>query len=596
MRCRSWLRVTTILAMAMAAIWMGCSEDEPVEVDQRPPQVSLVNPDVGQGLNISPVEVVDSIVIVVDAEDPSGIEKVEFWITFHDETSSRKLGESTTPFEPNPNAGQPGSGLYKYTWSVSGITTGSTGFLWAMAYDRLGNAGRATNPASIRVISSNVIGPPIADFTVTFEGTGTVADVFFFDPTLTTDPIDELDRIKVRWDFNYEPPQPPTWDIDTTDARAGDVVEHQFAQPGTYTIALQAFNTYWNGPSNIATRDWTVLPEFGTPRPQGPVVMIPKGTYPVGVPSVDGRRNPNPYSENEIVYRDSIIPGTTNTIRVPAKLFITLSTNLFIDQYEVTNDLYVKFLNKYRVEGKIAYESNTNSITLVETGAELITLASDLTRIFYVDEEVGFSVEASERNFPVTGVTWQGAKSYCSEYGLRLPTEYEWEIAARLGRQIATTETGYLYPWTPDTEINGAYGNYRDSGDPYEASSNLRAENPVASYSDIDSLMGTWAHENAVGPVGTYDQAGNVAEWVDDWYVPGVYRTLRAKYDAQGRWPVDPQSPKQSESLTGTRVIRGGSFFDSAAFLRVTRREARDPLVGSATIGFRGVYTEFNPE
>jgi formylglycine-generating enzyme required for sulfatase activity len=325
--------------------------------------------------------------------------------------------------------------------------------------------------------------------------------------------------------------------------------------------------------------------------------MIPRGTYPIGVPSVDGRRNPNPYSENEIVYRDSIIPGTGNTLRVPAKLFVTISANLYIDQYEVTNALYVKFLNTMLDSARVAYDLTTNVITLVETGATLITLDSDLTRIFYVDEEVGFSVESTERNFPVTGVTWQGAKSYCARYGMRLPTEYEWEIAARLTREFTTAESGYLYPWTPDTQINGAYANFRDSGDPFESSNNLRAETPVASYSDIDSLMASWPHENAVGPVGTYDQAGNVSEWVDDWYVKEIYTTLRAKYDVTGRWPVDPQTPKESESSTtpATRVIRGGSFFDSADFIRVTLREAGDPLVGSATVGFRGVYTEFNP-
>lgn len=592
MRCRSWLRLTTILAMAATAVWMGCSEDDPVEVDQLPPRVSMVNPDVGKGLNISPVEVVDSVTIIAEAQDESGIERVEFWITFHDETSSRKLGESTAPFDPGSSTGTPGSGLHKYTWSVSGITTGSTGVLWAAAYDRLGNVGRATNPASIRVISSNVIGPPIADFTVTFAGNGTVADVFTFDPRLTTDPIDELNRVRVRWDFDYDPAVGPEWDIDTTDARASDPVEHQYSQPATYTIALQAFNTYWNGPSDIVTRDLTVLPEFGEPNPQGPVVMIPKGTYPIGVTGAD----PTKYSLNEMVYRDSVdVVG--GHYAVPAMLNVTISTNLYIDQYEVTNDLYVKFLNRYRSQEKITYDPNSNEITLVETGALLITLDSDLTRIFFVDEEVGFSVENAQRNFPVTGVTWQGAKTYCSEYGLRLPTEYEWEIAARLTRVINTADAGYVYPWTPDTQINGAYANYRNSGDPYESANNLRAETPVASYSDIDSLQGGWLHENAVGPVGTYDQAGNVAEWVDDWYVDVIYSRLRARYDATGRWPVDPQSPKESESTTtpATRVLRGGSFFDSAAFVRVTRREARDPLRGSATIGFRGIYTEFNP-
>jgi formylglycine-generating enzyme required for sulfatase activity len=577
MRCRSWLRWTTTLAVAATAFWVGCSEEEPVDVDQTPPTVVFVNPDVGHGLKIAPIVIRDSVTVAVDAQDASGIERVEFWVTLHADTTSRKLGESTTPSAPGP--GQSGSGLYKYFWSTTALPSGSTGSLWAAAYDNLGNLGRTGQPVSIQILGATNP-PPNPDFTIS-PNSGKVTVEFEFDPRLTTDEQEkDLSKIKVRWAFDYDP-QNPVWDVDTTDikADAGELQHNTYSTPKTYTIALQAWNRYCAQGSEIVTRDLTVIPEFGEPRPQQPTVQIPAGTYPIGV-TVKPGGNSGLYGENELVSND---------------LQVILSTKLFIDMYEVTNAHYVHYLDSVLTVGDIQFDPTSEAVALTSTGELLITLDPDLTRIIYVDEESGFDVDPPSLNLPVTGVTWLGAKSYCSAYGLRLPTEYEWEIAARAGRIATTLDNGVVYPWTPDNQITGAYANFRDSGDPYEDRNNLRAETPVASYSNIDELMGSWPHENAVGPFGTYDQAGNVAEWVDDWYVPGIYNTMRAKYETTGRWPTDPQSPKEAESPTHTRVIRGGSFFETAPFLRVTRREARDPLVGSATVGFRAIYTEFIP-
>jgi len=578
MRCTSWLRWTAVLAVAATALWAGCTEDEPVTVDQTPPVVAFVNPNVGQGLNISPTSIPDTVTIVVEAQDANGIERVQFWVTLHAETTSRLLGESTTPITPGEGAGQSGSSLYKYFWDASAMPNGTTGALWSVAYDKLGNVGRTEKPIAVRIISREDVGPPDPDFTITPSSAGKVSTVFVFDPTYTTDPLDPPNRIRVRWDFDYTPGS-PSWDIDTTDARASDLQEYQFSQARTYTIALQAFNTYYPGASEIATRDLTVLPEFGEPHPPAPTVMIPSGTYPIGVTRVAGG-DPTRYAEDEMVR---------------AELNVTLSANLFIDKHEVTNGHYVTFLDAAAESGLIVFNEVSGQITLIETGELLLTIDTDLTRIIYVDDEVGFSVDSNARNLPVTGVTWQGAKSYCSFYGLRLPTEYEWEIAARSGRITTTADANYVYPWTPDPTITGAYANYRNSGDPYEERGNLRAEAPIGSYSDIDTLMGSWPHENAEGPFGTYDQGGNVAEWVDDWYVSEIYNTLRTRVDQTGRWPIDPQSPKEAESPTRRRVVRGGGFYDTPPYLRVTFRKAEDPLVGSPTVGFRAIYTEFIP-
>ncbi len=572
MRIRTWLRWSMVLGVAAIAIWAGCTEDDPVVTDEMPPTVSYVRPNIDSGLHISPTAIEDTITLAVTASDPGGIELVEFWCTFHSDSVSRKLGEARTPND---------EGLYTYFWETRGLTQGSSGALWAVAYDAAGNKGLTGESIPILVINTTLITPPNPDFTITPNSGGTVATTFRFDPSLTTDALEtQLRKIKVRWDFDYDPERPPTWDVDTSQARANEVQNWNYNIARTYTIALQAFNDYFPGPSEIATRELVVLPEAGEPHPPAESVLVAAGTYPIGVIRSPGGQETG-FNENEMVVDT---------------LFVTLTANVFIDKYEVSNYYYVTFLNEARDSARIEYDPNSWEVTEIERGNVLITLDPNLTRILFIDEEEGFAVEDNVQHYPVTGVTWYGAKAYCAHFGLRLPSEYEWEIAARSGRIVTTANPEYIYPWSPDTTINGNYANYRNSGDPYEAAGNLRAESPIGTYSDVDSLMGSFPHENAIGPFETYDQAGNVAEWVNDWYVDDYYNSLRARYDQTGRWPSDPQGPKLSESTSGTKVVRGGSFFDSPNFLRITRREAAAPEVGSATIGFRAAYTEFNQD
>ena len=238
------------------------------------------------------------------------------------------------------------------------------------------------------------------------------------------------------------------------------------------------------------------------------MVYVPPGTFLMGNDgtTLDALEKRFPWRENGRELAEKEAPQHQ----------VTITRGYWIYRTEVTNLMYRKFIEK--------------------TGHQAPK--------YWDDKRVNAS------NQPVVGVSWQDAVAYCKWAGVRLPTEAEWEYAAR-------GTDGRLFPW----------GN--------EAPDATRAV-----FGNAHILHAQTVGERPAGasPFGALDMAGNVFEWCADWYSP--------RYTPKGR-RVDPQGPP-----TGvTRVMRDVSCMHLAVDLRVSSRSYLQPHCRDIDVGFRPVRT-----
>lgn len=201
----------------------------------------------------------------------------------------------------------------------------------------------------------------------------------------------------------------------------------------------------------------------------------------------------------------------------------------FIDQFETSAEQFSVFLSQVPNPNRY-YKDNKYGVLSLEKN---------------------FKPKKGYENFPINNVTWFGANAFCRFNGKRLPTEAEWEKAAR-------GIDGRRYPWG-DTEPNPAIARFNQQWD----------ENKLDAMVSVDSMP------NGKSPFGLEQMAGNIKEWVDDWY--------DAEYYTDYKHQINPKGPFGGEF----KVLKGGSWHDLRSFLYSSFRNNSAPSLGLEDYGFR---------
>ena len=292
---------------------------------------------------------------------------------------------------------------------------------------------------------------------------------------------------------------------------------------GTQTFSENQLPSLSPAPTNTLTSSPTPTSAFGigstkvSPKDGMVQMYIPVGTFLMG--SDDGDNNENPIHE---VYLDAY----------------------WMDQKEVTNAQFAGFLNDmYNQEesGKTWLDATDVDVLIERIGEDWVPVSG------YGD-------------YPVVEVTWEGVQAYCEWADRRLPTEAEWEKAARGGLE------GKRYPWGDESPV-----------------CTPGAENGAQFYDCDGSTLTVPVMSFSPNGYGLFDMTGNVWEWVNDWYGKDYYSSSPSE---------NPNGPVEGD----LRVLRGGPGFNDGYYLRNAVRYWRSPDSSDINIGFRCAADDINDE
>jgi serine/threonine protein kinase/formylglycine-generating enzyme required for sulfatase activity len=275
---------------------------------------------------------------------------------------------------------------------------------------------------------------------------------------------------------------------------------------------------------------------------EGALVTVPAGTFTMGTG--------DPSKGKVVFYLERNGPDRTNEF---PQHDVTLDA-FSIGKYEVTNHMYAHFLEALKKGNprRFSHESEP--------------AGKDHTPAFWKSPKFGGDAH------PVVGVDWWDAYAFCKWAGGRLPTEAEWERAAR-------GTDGRLFPWGNDWDSKKCVSAWfwikedtreDDAWDRF----NDWAKNAAPVTLPVDSLP------EGRSPAGAYNMAGNVAEWVTDWYDENYYGHLYEQASAA----KNPEGPDR-----GTlRIVRGGRWGDrTPEFFLTTARTGVAPGTRVDWLGFR---------
>jgi formylglycine-generating enzyme required for sulfatase activity len=323
-----------------------------------------------------------------------------------------------------------------------------------------------------------------------------------------------------------------------------------------------------------------------TPVPITMITIIPPGdtaTFLMG--STNDELKKQPHMDHPDYYTDDEQPAHS----------ITLTRPYAMSKYEITNHQFCLVMNWAVSNG---YAKLANGDLLGINGKKYLGI-THLSKDKYLGVQHGIVIDKSTltpapgyRDHPVHAVTWYGAAAFCNFYsekeglkpvynlktwtwntaknGYRLPTEAEWEYAARKNKRR-------VYAW--GNEIDYHYLNFYES---FEKRKSKQITVPVGFYDGtIKEGLDT---KNNASPFGLYDMTGNVWEWCWDWYGRKYYSQSPAK-DPLGPAKGDDRPPYHVNEPT--KVWRGCGWAGNAEFSRIAKRWSAGPEISFNEVGFR---------